>query len=169
MVGGAAGAPQRHCLYPTAEVGNTTDDLDHAAVSTPNGMEFDVPIEGHALKVCLKPDKACPLAVGRRALLPAWLPLSASSAEDCPRLNESRRPAGLLHSQGKPVLGISRHLCHGAVLLSHHSRAFRMLPEDMVQNPTAHAPSGRGKLVPRFAPSGAQGKTINTRRMMRLY
>jgi len=57
-VGSPAGAPQHFRLYPTTEVGHTVGDLDHAAVSVSNGMEFDVSVEGHALNVCLKTDKA---------------------------------------------------------------------------------------------------------------
>jgi len=57
-VGSAAGAPQHFRLYPTTEVGHTVGDLDHAAVSVPNGMQFDVSVQGHALNVCLKTDKA---------------------------------------------------------------------------------------------------------------
>jgi hypothetical protein len=57
-VGSSAGTPQYFRLYPTTEVGHTVGDLDHAAVSVSNGMQFDVSVEGHALNVCLKPDKA---------------------------------------------------------------------------------------------------------------
>jgi hypothetical protein len=54
----SAGAPQLFRFYPTTEVGYTVGDLDHAAVSLSDGMQFDVSVQGHALNVCLKTDKA---------------------------------------------------------------------------------------------------------------
>jgi hypothetical protein len=53
-----ARSSKRLSLYPTAEVSGPTDDLDHATVSPLNGMKFDVPMQGDALKVRFETDKA---------------------------------------------------------------------------------------------------------------
>ena len=45
-VGSRRPAPQHLRLYPTTEVGHAVGDLDHAAVSVPNGMQFDVRSRG---------------------------------------------------------------------------------------------------------------------------
>jgi hypothetical protein len=87
----SACAPQCLSLNPTADIGHPAGDFDHATVSMPNGMEFDVSVEGHALEVRLETDEAWPSAVMRRPWPPMRLPLSASGTKDGARLNAGRR------------------------------------------------------------------------------
>jgi len=131
-VGSSTSAAQCLSPYPTAEVGHTAGDFDHAAVAVPYGMEFDVSIEGHVLKVCLETDKARPAAVLWRPVLSAQLPLSASSTKDSARLNVSRRQACLLQGQRKPAVKISCDLLYRAALVGSHSGPLGVLPEQVV-------------------------------------
>jgi hypothetical protein len=86
----SACTPQGLSLDPTAEIGDTAGNLDHATVSMPNGMEFDVSVEGHALKMRLQSDKTWLAAVRWRWWLSTRLPVPASGAEDGARLNTGR-------------------------------------------------------------------------------
>jgi hypothetical protein len=132
-------------------------------------MQFDMSVEGNALKVCLEADKTCPPAAMSHALLPAWLPLSASGTKDGARPNGSRRSACLPQGQRKPTPKIAHNLLHRAALVGSHSGAFSVLPEQVVEDPTTHAPTGRWQPVSRLSPAGGQGKAIDLLRLMRLY
>jgi hypothetical protein len=118
---GSAGATQCLGLNPTAYIGHTAGDLDHAAVSTSNGMKFDVSVEGHAAKMRLQPDQSWPAARLRRSWLPTRLPLPTGGAKDSARLHARRRQACWLQGQRKPLLKISRDLLYRTALVGYHS------------------------------------------------
>jgi hypothetical protein len=62
-------------------------------------MQFNVPVEGHALNVCLQTDKALPPTVVWRPLPTAGLPPPASGTKDGARLHIGRRQTGALQGQ----------------------------------------------------------------------
>jgi hypothetical protein len=143
-VGGPASAPKFLGLDPTTEIGGPVGDLNQTAVAVSNGVQFYVVVEGDSLDVRLEADKAGLPTGARRPLPTARLPLSTSGTQDGTRAQISRALPPFLQGQSEPVLQITRDLHHRAALAGHHSGAFGMFPQEVVEHPTIHAPAGGG-------------------------